>query len=141
MSLFIRQDVFDTVLNHLRKQGPATDDRGECVYRTAEGKRCAVGVLIPDDMYDPDIEGGSCGLVAHTFTYPPCTGRSHALKATMDRVYPTLTEDDWWFLKALQVAHDDSADNGMERFEGAMADVAEKHGLIYTPGAEAEPRA
>lgn len=30
---------------------------GNCVYRNPDGLRCAAGVLIPDDLYNPGIEG------------------------------------------------------------------------------------
>lgn len=28
----------------------------DCLYRGEEGRRCAVGVLIPDELYDPSYE-------------------------------------------------------------------------------------
>ena len=30
---------------------------GDCVYRTQDDKRCAVGLLIPDEVYTPSFEG------------------------------------------------------------------------------------
>jgi len=54
------QELFSTVVNHLRKQGkPAQDDEGQCVYRNDEGCMCAVGVLIKEDVYSDEIEGNS----------------------------------------------------------------------------------
>lgn len=51
------QDVFDRVAVHLVEQGqPATDDIGRCAYRGMGGMSCAVGCLIPDARYHPDIE-------------------------------------------------------------------------------------
>lgn len=32
---------------------------GMCRYRTDDGKKCAVGGFIPDELYNPSIEGGS----------------------------------------------------------------------------------
>jgi hypothetical protein len=53
------QEIFDKVALHLlsyAKQGfKSVDDRG-CLYRNGEGLSCAVGCLIPDDLYDPVIE-------------------------------------------------------------------------------------
>lgn len=40
---------------------PGKDGRG-CQYRTASGRRCAVGLLIKDGKYDPVMEGGICRL-------------------------------------------------------------------------------
>ncbi len=52
------QDIFDTVAVHLIEQGePSVDATGSCQYRDgvgANGKMlmCAIGCLIPDEMYD-----------------------------------------------------------------------------------------
>lgn len=51
------QEVFDLVVEHLFTQGrPAYDGSQGCMYRTYDGLRCAVGVLIPDDLYHPSFE-------------------------------------------------------------------------------------
>ena len=53
------QEAFNIVVQHLRTQGQASrDHNGECVYRHSDGiKRCAVGILIPDDEYSSTFEG------------------------------------------------------------------------------------
>lgn len=58
------QEIFDTVARHLLTQKARSecliDFDGEmakgCAYRTPDGLMCAVGCLIPDDLYDPIIE-------------------------------------------------------------------------------------
>ena len=58
------QEVFDIVVNHLFTQGrPAYDGVQGCMYRTHDGLRCAVGVLIPDDLYDKVFEGNQSDFV------------------------------------------------------------------------------
>ena len=58
------QEVFDIVVNHLFTQGrPAYDGIQGCMYRTHDGLRCAVGVLIPDDLYDKAFEGSQSDFV------------------------------------------------------------------------------
>lgn len=60
------QEIFDIIVTHLRQQGrPAfrDGDAERCAYRNAEGLRCAVGCLIPEDAYDPIMEGHSIGTV------------------------------------------------------------------------------
>jgi len=58
------QEVFDIVVNHLFTQGrPAYDGVQGCMYRTHDGLRCAVGVLIPDNLYDPEFEGDTADCV------------------------------------------------------------------------------
>ena len=51
------QKTFDTVATHLLKQGKrAMRVSGTCLYRTPDGLKCAVGCLIPEEMYSPDME-------------------------------------------------------------------------------------
>lgn len=53
------QEVFDTVVKHLRTQGQKAIDkkRGGCAYKTDDGLRCAIGCLIEDKEYSPKMEG------------------------------------------------------------------------------------
>ena len=57
VSAMTDQQVVDTVGAHLVKQGVmSVDARGDCVYRDAYGNECAIGCLIPDELYDPEME-------------------------------------------------------------------------------------
>lgn len=64
-----KQEIFDTVATHLLKQGRRAvnpDIPEMCHYRGAGGTKCAVGVLIPDEVYDPMMEGRTVvGLLSH----------------------------------------------------------------------------
>jgi hypothetical protein len=54
------QEIFDTVATHLFKQGRQSLHAGYdtmCAYRGADGAKCAVGVLIPDELYNDMMEG------------------------------------------------------------------------------------
>ncbi len=63
---YTNQEVFDKVIAHLEVQGEqALSDNKECRYRTSNGLRCAVGYLIPDDAYHPNLEGFSLGEDGH----------------------------------------------------------------------------
>ena len=54
------QEIFDTVAVHLLKQGVRSVDLNNvCLYRGPNGLKCAVGALIPDELYAPEIEGVS----------------------------------------------------------------------------------
>lgn len=69
------QTIFDTVVRHLGKQGgPAVDESGICSYRAPDGKKCAVGCLLPDEMYrtsmDNNNEGVSVTGLVETFEVP-----------------------------------------------------------------------
>ena len=62
------QEVFDIVVNHLFTQGrPAYDGVQGCMYRAPDGLRCAVGVLIPDDLYDKAFEKNPSDYVIQEF--------------------------------------------------------------------------
>lgn len=52
-----KQEVFTTVVTHLRKQGcRSIDSAGVCKYRGNKGMACAVGCLISDAEYEPSME-------------------------------------------------------------------------------------
>lgn len=53
------QAIFDTVVEHLRRQNKQAITGMQCCYRLKSGKRvlkCAVGCLISDDIYDKTME-------------------------------------------------------------------------------------
>lgn len=55
-----RQEYYDLLVKSaVEGTFPGWDGR-HCTYRTADGKhRCAIGILIPDEMYDSRDEGAS----------------------------------------------------------------------------------
>ena len=65
------QEIFDTVATHLFTQGRRAFDGVGCVYRTPEGLSCAVGCLIPDDLYAPEMEGHGVTFLLDEFTELP----------------------------------------------------------------------
>ena len=85
------QEIFDLVVEHLFTQGrPAYDGNRGCMYRTHDGLRCAVGVLIPDDFYDPAFEKNiAATVIQELFDADLADWREHE-----------------YLLNALQLAHD-----------------------------------
>jgi hypothetical protein len=73
------QEIFDLVTNHLITQGrPARVDDGRCRYRMAGGLRCAVGALIPDELYKEEFEGASAyRLIASLYKLELADWREH----------------------------------------------------------------
>ena len=51
------QAVFDKVVKHLLTQKRRSEGKEGCAYRGKGGDMCAVGCLISDKAYDPEIEG------------------------------------------------------------------------------------
>lgn len=54
------QSIFNTAYLGLASQGFEYSITGAgCAYRGNAGRRCAVGWLIPDEIYESSIEGGA----------------------------------------------------------------------------------
>jgi hypothetical protein len=121
------QETFDFVITHLRKQGKRATQGGgkECAYRGDDGTSCAIGCLIPDNIYDPEIEGrGFCGLCI-----------SNKVQALADYL---LAEHPGLFVygtsgrtlgSALQLLHDEQL--GEKKFEERVKEAAEDFTLEY----------
>lgn len=118
------QQIFDTVVNHLRAQGAksvALNEDGStqmagsvafCLYRSADGKRkCAAGAVITDEEYLPEMEG-------------------NVITAVMDRYKLTHLFPHRELLAGLQQVHDFRS---VEEWEENFKLVADQMGLIYTP--------
>jgi hypothetical protein len=63
-SLADRSDIFNYVIDHLRKQGKRSifinyEGEDRCAYRGENGAMCAAGCLITDDEYSPSFENNS----------------------------------------------------------------------------------
>lgn len=100
-----KQVIFDQVVFTLAKQGHQSIDMtdGTCLYRGPEGRKCAVGILIPDDRYDPLLD--SAGAIACVFENEGDETASLGVRL--------LPEWNNWemirFLQCLQAQHDDAA--------------------------------
>lgn len=99
--LLNKQQVFDKVAAHLLAQGQTSSKGnhpgGTCLYRGPNGTKCAVGCLIPDDMYEPTMEGKSM----------PESGDFDMYLSTVGKVLVQIVEEDTFpLLAALQILHD-----------------------------------
>ena len=112
------QEWFDTAARGIISQGkpsmgrdPITENE-ECVYRSPDGCKCAIGWLIPDDKYDPSFERSSYTLASKIS-------------------FLTEKYDDISFLGSLQLAHDNAAytDNFLEYFIIYMEELAHSYDL------------
>lgn len=115
------REIFDTVKAHLLQQDDRAfdPDSGACRYRDQKGRKCAVGCVIPDELYNPLMEGATIvSIELNTRSSwreaEPGNGRWGALCAALDAAgIPTSARG---LLTALQSAHDDERnwDNGKE---------------------------
>lgn len=113
-----KQELFNKVVTHLLTQKQPARKTGrdnvrpgvKCMYRNADGLKCAVGCLIPDDRYDKNYEGKSADYLvkAGSFTDVGITTAN-----------ATLLED-------LQYMHDEVHP---EFWESRLAELAVKHEL------------
>ena len=97
------QEIFDEVAAHLLTQKKqAVNDEGVCLYRTPSGLSCAVGCLIPDDLYTPAIETGTPGNWH--------SGEGHHTGKHLAVILEAagFVEGDMHLLRRLQQVHDNS---------------------------------
>jgi len=71
-TLTTAKEIYNYVVTHLKNQGSQSlsvtslSAREICAYRGADNKMCAVGCLIADDEYYPEMEGSSVSaLLSH----------------------------------------------------------------------------
>lgn len=68
-----QQEVFNAAIEALAKQGRRSVTQpgaGGCVYRGPEGACCAFGFFIPEDVYDPEMEGSIAETVIQNDGFP-----------------------------------------------------------------------
>lgn len=63
------QEAFTKVVRHLRKQGKLSTRGGICQYRAPDGSMCAIGCLIPDEKYEPRMEGKAVSSLLYEFPH------------------------------------------------------------------------
>jgi hypothetical protein len=129
MLYLTRQEILDKVVEHFTEQGcPSVNEDNDdvsCLYRTENGHKCAVGIFIPDELYNPDMEGLNSGTLIGKF---PGVLEAGGVD----------TEQDQDFMRVLQTAHDSAADD--QRLLGTapfvdnllqrLRDVAETYNLV-----------
>jgi hypothetical protein len=120
MSTKSRQAVYDQVVTHLRTQGNLShNENGSSAYRGVNGRRCAMGIFITDDKYDPAIEG-------------------NAIESLMAYLPQEIADTGKEFLGSLQRLHDvdvtafPSGNFYAPDMEKQMRRVADKWALKYT---------
>jgi hypothetical protein len=104
-----RQKVFDTVVAHLLTQNEQCRSTlkgvNTCAYRGKFGLKCAVGVLIPDEVYSPIIEGESVNEIFD----PQEASDDGEMREALTRVKKAIrlrTNDERYMLESLQMIHD-----------------------------------
>ena len=107
------QTWFDTAARGLLAQGQRSRKLGFCAYRGDDGKKCAIGFLIPDDRYEVGME----------------LDGSVRINERVRRVLDITSERESAFLNHLQVIHDVDHPN---KWRGALMQLAKDYELEWT---------
>lgn len=121
---YTNQIVYDKVCAHLAAQKTRSMTANGCAYRGTLGRSCAVGCLIPDEIYDPDMDqsvGGSFGLKLSL--------NVNILVQRFPAVQKLFAGVDLGLLKRLQETHDNS-----DNIKTDLYSIAQAYNL--KPGAE-----
>lgn len=116
------QEIFNKVAKHLLKQNARSVDPNDeiCCYRGPDGLQCAVGCLIADEHYSPELEG----LPVDTYRVRGALYASGIVEVHPDS--PLYTGDAAVLLAELQVIHDN---DGPAYWRQALRMTAESFGL------------
>jgi hypothetical protein len=115
------RDIYERVSAHLLKQRAVSEDEnGSCRLRSAHGRKCAIGSLVSDEVYHPDIEG--VGISYYRHAHDGVLLR--ALYASNVNAYdPGIVE----LLCELEQVHDDAA---VEHWPHLLTALGKRHAFI-----------
>lgn len=113
------QQAFNQMVEHLRKQKKRSYEESisTCLYRGPNGLKCAIGALIPDELYREEMEGMAVTrlLINEQNKYP--------------KLYELFEQVDSQFLSEMQDIHDF---NPIEQWERRFELCAGDYNLDYT---------
>jgi len=105
------QEAFDKVARHLLQQKKRSlSINFTCAYRGTDNTRCAIGALIPDELYDSDMEENNIKVLIRDFAH-------------MRKLFEDCSTD---LLLDLQSVHDYHSPRDWRR---KLYDVAEAYNL------------
>lgn len=114
------QELFDTAIIHLRKQGQKSVAMDyapgyTCRYHSPDGLKCPIGALIPDAIYKLEMEEKSFDVLLH----------SNLLPIDLQAEFQVHAE----LLRQLQNVHDYMY---VEKWEDGFVLLAKKFNLKYS---------
>jgi hypothetical protein len=104
------QTIFNTAVFGVMTQNIQSRNKGGCMLRGEQGAKCAVGWLLPDELYDPVMEPDS-ELTQHSDENGEEDGAAFFFEATSlgKALLPLISVDEttaFLLMSALQEAHD-----------------------------------
>ena len=115
-----KQELFNIVVRHLltqNKKSTLGPKNYSCAYRGADGTKCAIGCLIPDEEYHESLEGVAAWALMQNRNYSDRVGA--VLKKRLDVLGGNLACD-------LQDAHDNYP---VEMWADQLKKIATLHNL------------
>lgn len=129
------QEIFDGVMTHLHTQGKrAIGLDGECVYRGPNNLKCAVGCLIPEELYNSKMEGNNVKQILATNPELQEYFGIKNIKLTDDGFYTDDQDDKLQLMYEMQVIHDTSNVYPNGNWISQAANIANKYNLDFTQG-------
>ena len=143
------QHIFNTILAHIREQGrpafgpapmfdedrdddPRLAGKDRCLYRTPDGRSCAFGGIIPDQLYHISMENQtSSTLIEHHCSYLYFLLNHIKLIRDCQQAHDIAAKGTNGPARSDDTAYDHMP--FMVRFEANMAGVAVNHRLTYIP--------
>ena len=114
-----RQEIFDYVIRRLLEQGKRSMNGGACKYRAGDD-RCAIGWIIPDDLYLEEMDNPETAWGVETM---------------FRRDIPAVVTLGLGLAEAMQDAHDIAGDHIPGLFQTTllenMQEVALSHNLAW----------
>ncbi len=97
-----KQDIFDIVADHLLTQmEQSISDDDNYAYRGENGLKCAIGGLIPDDYYKPEMEGKS---VTEIMSGPFVGWRAHCSILSCLQDVHDYWRPEYWAVELVELA-------------------------------------
>lgn len=112
------QEIFDQVCRHLANQKCRSMKGVHCQYRGIQNTKCAVGIFISDEEYDPKWD--ECGISVKSFM-EDCGNKDRPA------ILQDAPEDRVDLLNELQGIHDNST--SLEELQMALGAVAARNAL------------
>ena len=106
------QQAFEISVKHmLCAKGQSINSEGDCAYRGKHGRKCAIGVLIPDEQYHEEME-------KRTVRY-----------LVQNMHVDALLDIDLGLLRALQAQHDGTSTRNWPPSVESFKRIGETHNL------------
>jgi len=94
------QAIFDKVVSHLLTQNRRSFELGKgCMYRSQNGDKCAIGILISDREYNPYMEHGSVYiLLRDAKVLKRLSERKILVLSRLQEIHDSTEPAEWKFL-------------------------------------------